>query len=213
MHDPEGEIMTKEKRQSTAENKKTGSRPPGLERIVFLVVAVVIVVGTIAYYLTTRPEEGPVGGFDDSISGGEDPMVTALIERFRANPDDLNTLRELGNYYYDSGNFAMAEMFYRKVLQIEPHDVDVMVDLGTAFYYSNRAEEAIRTYEQALEIDPEHWNALFNIGLVKNATGDREGAVFWWRKFIEVAGDDPHVGPIREMIEEIEAETEGGDTE
>ena len=146
------------------------------------------------------------GRVHDTIPGGEDPVLAPLIERFRENPEDLEVLRNLGNYYYDDGNYAMAEMFYKKILELNPRDLDVLVDLGTALYYNGKEDEAIEYYQDALQIDPEHKNALFNMGVVKKDMGDNEGAIVAWRRFIEIAGDDPHVDPLKKMIEEMEGE-------
>jgi cytochrome c-type biogenesis protein CcmH/NrfG len=198
--------MTKKRNERTPAPVK---KPAEKEKIIFLAVAVLIVVGTLIFYMASR-ETGPVRDVHDFTPMAEDPVAGPLLERFKNNPNDLETLVNLGNYYYDNTNFAMAEMFYRKALEIEPHDVNVMVDLGTALFYMERREEASQVYENALQIDPQHKNAMFNMGVVRDAMGDREGALAWWRRFIEVAGDDPHVEPIRKMIAEMEAEMEKG---
>ncbi len=202
--------MAKKKSERAPTPRK---KPADKERIVFLAVAAFIVIGTLIFYVASREVE-PGKDVHDFSQMTEDQVVGPMLERFKNNPNDLETLVSLGNYYYDNGNFAMAEMFYRKALEIEPHDVNVMVDLGTALFYMERGDEAIQIYENVLEIDPKHKNAMFNMGVVLEAMGDREGAITWWHQFIEVAGDDPHVEPIRKMIAGMEAEMkEGGSVE
>jgi len=200
--------MTKRKGKKAREAPGTGA-PAGRERLLFLVLGAVIVVGAIAYTLTTGGGEGGPG-VPGHGAAETDPMVAALLDRFRENPEDVDAVRALGNYYYDARNFGMAQMFYRQALDLEPGDVDVLVDLGTSYFYSDRAEDAIATYREALEVDPGHPNALFNLGLVQKETGDREGAVHSWKMFVEAAGDNPHVDPVRDMIAELEAELGGG---
>jgi len=203
--------MTKSKRQDAREPQRAAASA-GRQKILFLGLAAVIVAGAIAYTLATRGGEGAPGAADPHAAMN-DPMVAAMLERFRENPEDVDALRALGNYYYDARNFDMAQMFYRQTLEVEPGDVDVLVDLGRTYYYSDRAEEAIATYREALEIAPGHPNALFNLGLVQKETGDREGAILSWRRFLEAAGENPHTDPVRDMIAELEAELEGGRTE
>jgi len=180
------------------------------EKVVFIVIATIIVVGTLIFYQVTRRDVETIR-VHDTITGGEDPAVAAMIARFRENPEDLEAVKDLGNYYYDSGNFSMAEMFYRRVLELDPHDINVLVDLGTALFNNDKRDEAIGCYQDALLMDPEHINANFNLGVVKDAMGDKKGAIAAWRRFIEIAGeDDPHVPPLRKVIEEMEAEEKEG---
>jgi len=183
-----------------------------LEKVVFLIVAVAVLVGITTYYLASRKGTEETDLLEQD-AGIPDPEVAALIERFQKNPEDTAAMVRLGNHYYDTGNYPMAEMFYKRYLEVNPHNVNVIVDLGTVYYYTNRGEEAAKRYQDALAIDPDHKNALFNMGIAKDAMGDREGAVLWWHRFLEVAGDDPHAEPIREMIAEYEGEhKEGGKT-
>ena len=202
--------MTRKKKSRAPER---AGKPLETEKIVFIALSVLVVVGTLIFYRMNR-EEGRTGDVHNFASMSDDPALTSMLQRFQADPQDLETVIGLGNYYYDHSDFPMAEMFYKKALEIDPHDVDVMVDLGTVLFFMQREEEALRAYQNALEIDPKHKNALFNMGVMKQAQGDREGAVEWWRKFVEVAGDDPHAEPIRKMIAEMEREkTEGGTVE
>jgi tetratricopeptide (TPR) repeat protein len=180
------------------------------EKVIFIVIGAIIVVGMLIFYQVTR-KDVETAHVHDTIPGGEDPAIAAMIARFRENPEDLEVMKDLGNYYYDTGNYSMAEMFYKRVLELDPHDINVLVDLGTALFNNNRGDEAIGCYQDALLMDPEHKNANFNLGVVKDAMGDREGAIAAWRRFIEIAGDDdPHVPPLKKIIEEMEAEDEEG---
>jgi cytochrome c-type biogenesis protein CcmH/NrfG len=195
---------------STAD-KKPDKRGIDRERIIYLVIAALVVIGVVIYYQASGKEAG-VDHTHDFLTGENDPALAAMLDRFKQNPDDAENLKDLGNYYYDSRNFTMAEMFYKRYQGINPQDADVLVDLGTALFYSEKPDEAMKCYEDALKINPQHKNALFNMGLVKNELGDREGTVYWWRKFLEVAGDDPHVEPLRKVIAEIEGEAKEGGT-
>jgi tetratricopeptide (TPR) repeat protein len=199
-------MSKKKKRVEAVEKRGT----PSAEKIAFLVIAVAVVAGVLLYYGLTRRSRESMQYHQGSSEVADDPEVKALMNRLEDNPNDLGALHDLGNRYYDNGNFAMAEMFYKKILELDPKDVDVIVDLGTLCYYTKRPDEAIQRYQEALEIKPDYKNALFNMGLVQNATGDLKGAIDSWNRFIEVAGDDPHIEPIKKMIESLKEKMEGG---
>ena len=194
----------KKKRKEKAEAGPEGAS--NRERVLFLTISAAVIIGVLVFYQVTRRDMASSVSHPAVNGKTEEPEIQALLERFHSHPDDPDVMRELGNRYYDSGDLARAELFYKEVLKIEPENVDVMVDLGTVSYYTDQPEEAIRYYERALALKPDYKNALFNIGLVKRAIGDREGAAESWNRFMEVAADDPHVEAIREMITEMEEE-------
>ncbi len=198
-------------KNSGTKDKKSG---PGSEGVLFVILILAIAALIFVSYATKeqnirepkRPQEQKIA--TETI----DPEIASLMQRLERNPEDVGILKELGNRFYDAGNFAMAEMFYRKVLEVTPEDTDVIVDLGTSYFYTQRGEAAMQRYEEALRIDPAHKNAIFNMGVVKDAMGDRKGALVWWGRYAELADeDDPHIEFIRKMITEDEVgKKEGG---
>lgn len=78
------------------------------------------------------------------------------------DPGNLNARIELGNMYYDSGQFAKAIPHYQKAVEIKPDQPDVLSDLGTCFREAGDAVQAVQLYEKAYAIDKGHWRSLFN---------------------------------------------------
>jgi len=194
-------------RRRIKEKEPPGGDRIGKERLLFLILGVTIVAFITLFYFVSE-HGGEAGKVNISEAHMDDPELKALIARFEKSPEDIDAVRGLADRYYDGGDYAMAEMFYRKVLEQDPENTDVMVDLATACYYNGRGEEAVSLFRKALEVDPQHKNAMFNMGVVMNAMGDAEGAIASWKRFLEVAGEDPHAEPIRRMIEELEGESE-----
>lgn len=60
----------------------------------------------------------------------------------------------LGNLYYEKGDYARSEGFYREALERSPANPDVMNNLANALRMQGRYDEARKTIEDALAIAP-----------------------------------------------------------
>ena len=79
-----------------------------------------------------------------------------LLTKLQANPQDFETLRQLGNLYYDGQAFPQAIEYYNKALAVDPKNPDVITDLGTAYWYSGDPDKALADFDKSLAIRPNH---------------------------------------------------------
>jgi len=151
--------------------------------------------------------------------------IASLEAQVTSGPLDGGILRDLGNMYYDLGEvrdrtgdhegahvaFDRAIDRYRAAASAGVESADMFTDLGTMQFRSGQPTEALASYGRALEIAPDHANAWLNIGVVRaQATGDAEGAVQAWRRYLELAPDGPEADRVRAMIRTVERETTDG---
>ena len=120
-------------------------------------------------------------------------------------PDDPDTLRGLGNVYYDRQQYASAAEQYAKYLEKQPDDASVRTDLGTAYLYQRQIDRAIGVYGDVLAKHPDFLQAHFNLGLAYEAKGDRAKAVASLEKARSLAADDS----TRAQIERVTAQLKG----
>src|SRR5271166_3238898 len=83
---------------------------------------------------------GQLPGIGSQQQGGTSPEMLAqaaqpLSAKLQTNPKDFETLRQLGNLYYDGQAFPQAIEYYNKALAMDPKSADVITDLGTAYWY------------------------------------------------------------------------------
>lgn len=62
--------------------------------------------------------------------------------------DDLST----GKKYFRSGNFGMAEHYFRRAVELHPQDAEAWLDLAASYDRLRRFDLADRAYDQATRI-------------------------------------------------------------
>lgn len=97
---------------------------------------------------------------------GSADKISALSAELEKDPNDRAKVVELGNAYFDSKDWALAEKWYTKALEIDDQDANVLTDLGTVQRNLGQFEEALASFEKALVVDPNHWQTLYNKCLV-----------------------------------------------
>lgn len=134
----------------------------------------------------------------------DETQVQAL--RTVAERDAKNAVAraQLGNLYYDAGQYGEAIKWYVESLTINPKDVNVSTDLGVSYYYNNQPDLAIKQLEHSLTIDPKHTKAMLNMGVVR-AFGkqDLKGAAEVWRRLVETAPDSDEGRKAKQALDSL----------
>jgi len=130
-----------------------------------------------------------------------DQAVAPLLTALKASPDDLATIVNVANLYYDGRQFSEAIRYYRRAVKIQPHNSDVLTDLGTSLWYTGDADQAIANFEQALKYRPDSPEALFNLGVVRwQGKMDPKGATQAWEQLLERNPNYPQKQQVEEYI-------------
>ena len=151
--------------------------------------------------------QGQLPGIGSQQQGGTSPEMLAqaaqpLLTKLQANPKDFETLRQLGNLYYDGQAFPQAIDYYNKALAIDPRNPDVLTDLGTAYWYSGDADRALADFDKSLAIRPNHPGTMFNVGIVKwQGKKDPKGAVVVWEQLLKTNPDYDQKDQVQMLIE------------
>ena len=82
-----------------------------------------------------------------------------------------------GNLAYTKTDFAMAQTYYEKYLELRPGDPHVLTDLGSVLLFQDAADRAKKIYTDVLEKNPEFVQAHFNLAIALHAEGDSKGAL------------------------------------
>ncbi len=108
-------------------------------------------------------------------------------------PDSARINNNLGNMYYNEGDVAKAEEFYRKATEGEDIFPQPHFNLGSILQSKNDIFGAIREYKKAIEIDPNFYYPYQNLVVVYAKQGDLNNAVATLEKLKELRPNDSQV--------------------
>lgn len=124
-----------------------------------------------------------------------------LLEAVNKDPNDFDSLVQLGNLYYDGQQFPSAIQYYERALVIHPDNPDVRTDMGTAYWYTGNPEKAVVAMETSLKYRPAHPQTLFNLGWVRwQGKQDPKGAIEAWQQLLKTNPDYPEKQKVEQYI-------------
>ena len=81
--------------------------------------------------------------------------------------------------YLRNANSRLAELHYRKALDIEPESTEALIGLSNLFVREGQLEKASKHLEIALDNNPANAQALLLMGIVSRNRGDLERSLEW----------------------------------
>jgi tetratricopeptide (TPR) repeat protein len=117
------------------------------------------------------------------------------------NSQDPDRLAQMGNSYYDSGQFLKAIDYYRQSLSVRPRDPNVETDLAICYHNLGQEDRALEILNKVLEYSPGFAQAMYNKGIIliygKQNVNDGIAA---WEKLLQADPNSPHRLKIEETI-------------
>jgi len=124
------------------------------------------------------------------------------IQDGKTRLDDFDAQSKAGNFYYDSGQWALSEAAYRRALAVKPLAAGVITDLGFVVYQQGRAPEALQLFERALAANPQQWQAALNAVVIALDTRDTAAARRWLDTLKKTKPDDPNIPNLEKRLAE-----------
>ncbi|MDH4020838.1 MAG: tetratricopeptide repeat protein [Xanthomonadales bacterium] len=124
---------------------------------------------------TTKPATELQQSFNantQAISG-----VELLKSQLAMNPNDFNLLSQLGDTYFESGQYFDAILIYDRAIAVNPMCADCYNDKGLASHYVGDTQTAIESFDKAVEINPEFTHAWLSKGFVLASVGRYQEAI------------------------------------
>lgn len=139
-----------------------------------------------------------------------DQAVAPLLATLKTSPDDLNTIVQLANLYYDGQQYPEAVEYYQLAVKSQPTSADLLTDLGTSKWYMGDADGAIAEFQTALKYKPDHPGTLFNLGIVRwQGKLDPKGAVQAWEELLRLNPNYPQRQEVQEYIDRAKQHAKG----
>src|ERR1035438_3114522 len=76
----------------------------------------------------------------DDMKRMADKKAEPLLAKLKADPNNAETLNQLGILYRATHQFKEAEGYYEKALQVNPKNVNIRTDLASCLYYTGDVE-------------------------------------------------------------------------
>ncbi|MDM8515189.1 tetratricopeptide repeat protein [Desulfobacterales bacterium HSG16] len=151
-----------------------------------------------------QTQNKPAPGNDRNLTA----MIDGIVKQVAKNPEDYKALIQLGNLYFDSGQFKNAIDAYEKSLAISPDNADVLTDLGVMYRRTKQYQKAVQSFDKAIAANPKHEVSRFNKGIVLlHDVNDKDGAIQAWKGLLAInpVAMTSTGQPIEELVEHYTA--------
>lgn len=120
------------------------------------------------------------------------------------NPDNLECMLDLGNLYYDLGQYPQAQTALEAAIKLDPHNVGALVKLAGSYIRQNNFEQAVTTLEQAIGLQPNspELHLLLGLSLSRLQPPQTDRAVAEWRQVISLDPNSALADQARQYIRE-----------
>lgn len=104
---------------------------------------------------------------------------------------DIPNLLQQAQQLHRSGQFALADQAYRKILNINPNQVDALHGLGYLAMQAKQLGPAIDILSHVVKLQPNRHEAIYQLAEAQMATGNAPAAAELFARIIAVFPDHP----------------------
>ena len=147
--------------------------------------------------------------------------ITALSQALKASPGDGYIMRELGIAYFKAKEVDKSLDALQDVLPHFSHDTTILYYLAQGHQEKGQWDQSLSFYRRVLEIDPQRIEIYYNLGVVYDKKGllgpahehfglyfkrkgQRETALFHFRKALEHTRNQEKRRQLEKLIQEYE---------
>lgn len=120
-----------------------------------------------------------------NAAGLTDKARTNFKKAYEAGSSDKNIFLQLYNYALKDEDYEGALEAIQMGRKVLPEDIDLMKYEVNLFIQMERTDEARVGLEEAIAADPQNPDLLFALGVLKEETGEIEGAVEHYKRAME----------------------------
>lgn len=113
-------------------------------------------------------------------------------DMLRKDPESAEALYQMGNVYFDMGDFTEALEFYGAALERDPKHLAARANLGGVLQEMGELEGAIVEYRRVVDLSPKDARAHSNLGNALYENGQVGEAVDEFRRALELDPQNAH---------------------
>ena len=184
----------------------------GRSSSVFIYVALAFIVGFLAgsgfavFKLDSTSTGGQASSPHGNMSEQQIQAIAHLEEEVSNNPERFQAWTQLGNLYYDTGQYKEAVKAYETSLELHEGNANIWTDLGVMYRRTDRSEKAIEAFDKAIAMDPNHEISRLNKGIVLlYDLNNPKGAIESWENLVRINPNftASNGEPIQDFIDEV----------
>jgi predicted Zn-dependent protease len=159
--------------------------------------------------------------------GRANEAITALSKALQTAPGDGYIMREMGVAYFQAQEVDKAIDALQAALHSFPRDTNLLYYLAQGYQVRSQWDQSLSFYQQVLELDPRRVEIYHNLGVVYDKKGvlgpahenfglyfkekgERETALFHFRKALEYTQDGSKRRQLEELIKECKGKERRG---
>lgn len=171
------------------------------KKTIFAIVAIVLSIGLLGSTMVGILDFGSVTR--NAIPQGRAEAVSAdLEEEAKANPGDINILKDLAKAYERENKFDKAVETYEKAVSLEPDRDDLKNRLAGSYVLIGQTDKSIKILEEVIGKNPSNKEAYYYRGLALLSKKEYGGAVENFERVIELGGEnDPDAIRAKKLME------------
>jgi tetratricopeptide (TPR) repeat protein len=132
--------------------------------------------------------------------------VMELEQLSAQNPKSADYRTQIGNIYYDRGQYDKAVVYYQQSLDLHPRNPNVETDLAACFHYLGQDDKALDILNKVLEYSPDFAEAMFNKGIVLiSGKKDVKGGILVWENLLRSNPEYPRRVELQKSIDQLKS--------
>jgi tetratricopeptide (TPR) repeat protein len=179
--------------------------------IILFVILVVLLVRKPKDFTSNRP---PIESKNQQLATHEKELreeIDRLEALVKTNPDSIQLILSLAQWYQDIAQFEKAIVNYKRYLEKDSTNADARVDMGVSYYQLALKDtehqrpffpKAILEIEEALKYSPRHQLGHFNLGIIYLQNGDIEMAQDYLQKCISLNPESPVAQKAKNILDQ-----------
>ena len=208
-----------ERSAHAAAKRKAANQPAGSGRgrlVKRVAIGAAAIVGVVAIALGGYNLGGGTGV--PPISGTPAPEASAaarvdkarvaeLMKKIEANPNDVASLQELGDTFYQVGDFETAGAWMERILAVDPKNLPARLALGAVLFNLGKSADAEKQWRQALVLDPKNVEAHYDLGFLylNQSPPDIAKVKVEWSEVVRIAPDSDVAKTISVHLKSLDA--------
>ena len=211
---PPGAAPTGRPNELSSASTQNGAAPPRRFPRVLAVAAGLVVVVAVAISVyqfgtpaaASGPSPSPVAS-----SGLDEARVAALMARIQQDPKDTAALLELGDTFFQAGQYQAAVTWLDKLVALEPNNVRARLALGAAQFNLGDVVAAETQWTEVLKVDPDNVEAHYDLGFLylNEAPPDLEGVQREWAEVVRLAPGTDIANVVQQHLDALVAQSPG----
>lgn len=147
-----------------------------------------------------------IGAYDKAITAYTKFLDKVKEDKGSYTGDEgaARALAGIGETYIKQDDLDKASEYLRQAIEIFPEDETLAFNIGEIYFNRREIYSAIEYYQLAIKINEKWAPPYLQMGYAYLNKSDYMGAIDSFKKFLEVAPDDPQASIIKGMIPKLE---------